>query len=54
MTTDRASGDPLAAGLSDHPYEPGPRAADVLADLGVDLAELQAERRSRRPLLLFC
>jgi DNA-binding transcriptional ArsR family regulator len=52
--TDRATGDPLAAGLSDHPYQLGPGAADVLAGLGVDLAGLQAERRSRRPLLRFC
>lgn len=50
---DRRPGDPLAAPLAEHPYELGPRADAVLAELGVDLAALRAAH-SRRPLLRFC
>ncbi len=53
-TTVRRAGDRLAATLPTHPYQLGPAASDVLADLGVDLPELQAAPRSARPLLRFC
>lgn len=51
--TTRRPADPLAAQLADHPYELGPRAEAVLAELGVDLAALSTSR-SGRPLLRFC
>jgi DNA-binding transcriptional ArsR family regulator len=51
--TRRREQDPLSAQLREHPYEIGPDAAPVLAELGVDLADV---RRSggQRPLLRFC
>jgi DNA-binding transcriptional ArsR family regulator len=48
---ERADGDRPAAPVPVHPYQLGPAAASVLAELGVDLAEVQA---SRRPPLRFC
>ncbi|MGH8962217.1 MAG: ArsR/SmtB family transcription factor [Jatrophihabitantaceae bacterium] len=53
-STERASGDGLAAPLREHPYRLGPNALDVFAAIGVDLAALQAGPRGRRPLLRFC
>lgn len=52
-TTARGSGDRLSAPLAAHPYELGPRAAEVFGSLGVDLPALTAAR-ARRPLLRFC
>lgn len=51
--TRRRPGDALSAPLAEHPYALGPRAQPVFAGLGVDVAELSADR-SRRPLLRFC
>jgi DNA-binding transcriptional ArsR family regulator len=53
-TTRRRPADRLAAALPTHPYELGPAARSVLADLGVDLPALLAAPRSARPLLRFC
>ena len=50
----RVAGDPLAAGMPEHPYELGPHANHVLADLGIDLKTLREEPKSRRPTLRFC
>ncbi|WP_328394672.1 ArsR/SmtB family transcription factor [Nocardia sp. NBC_00416] len=49
--TERAAGDRLAAPVAEHTYRLGPAATPVLAELGVDLAEV---RGRRRPLLRFC
>lgn len=49
--TQRGDGDRLAAPMPVHPYQLGPDATSVLAELGVDLAEVQA---ARRPPLRFC
>jgi DNA-binding transcriptional ArsR family regulator len=51
--TRRRTTDPLSSQLHEHPYELGPTAAPVLAELGVDL---DAVRRGggQRPLLRFC
>lgn len=52
--TRRRAGDPLAAALPEHPYQLGPAARTVLAELGVDLPALLAAPHSARPLLRFC
>lgn len=51
--TRRRDHDPLSSQLREHPYELGPDAAPVLAELGVDL---DAVRRGsgQRPLLRVC
>jgi DNA-binding transcriptional ArsR family regulator len=51
--TRRRSADPISEPLPTHPYSVGPRAGEVLHGLGVDLAQLEAQR-TRRPLLRFC
>ncbi|HEY3561596.1 MAG TPA: helix-turn-helix transcriptional regulator [Kribbella sp.] len=48
--TERRPDDPLAQQLPDGPYDLGPNADEVFAELGVDLAD----QHSRRPLLRFC
>lgn len=52
--TGRRPGEPLAAQVAHPPYELGPAADEVLGAIGVDLPELLADRRSRRPLLRSC
>ncbi|MBF6175147.1 ArsR/SmtB family transcription factor [Nocardia blacklockiae] len=49
--TVRAQDDPISAPLRDHPYQLGPNAEPLFAELGVDLS---AAERGRRPLLRFC
>jgi DNA-binding transcriptional ArsR family regulator len=52
--TGRREGERYAAPVPHHPYELGPAARPVLADLGVDLDALLAAPRRTRPLLRFC
>lgn len=62
--TDRLRGDDRSGPVRNHPYVLGPKAAEVLGDLGVDLDALRDptsgdprslnRSRSRRPLLRFC
>ncbi len=49
--TERAQGDRLSAPVREHPYELGPAADPVFAELGVNLDSV---RGARRPLLRFC
>ncbi|RDI59017.1 ArsR/SmtB family transcription factor [Nocardia pseudobrasiliensis] len=49
--TERAQGDRLSAPVREHPYELGPAADPVFAELGVNLDSV---RDARRPLLRFC
>jgi len=51
--TRRREHDALSAPLHEHPYELGPEAGPVLAELGVDLDGVRRDR-SQRPLLRFC
>ncbi len=48
---ERRPDDPLAQQLADGPYQLGPSATEVFAELGV---ELQSQGSSRRRLLRFC
>jgi DNA-binding transcriptional ArsR family regulator len=51
VSTHRRAGDRISAPLREHPYTLGPRAAEVLGELGVDV---EAAAAGRRPLLKFC
>jgi DNA-binding transcriptional ArsR family regulator len=53
-TVDRAADDRLASAVREDRYELGPKAADVFGDLGVDVAALERDRPTRRPMLRFC
>jgi DNA-binding transcriptional ArsR family regulator len=50
-TTERRPQDRLSAPMAEHPYELGPKAEQVFAELDVDVDEV---RRRRRPLLKIC
>jgi DNA-binding transcriptional ArsR family regulator len=52
--TSRRDGERYAAPVPHHPYQLGPAARPVLADLGVDLDALRDASHRTRPLLRFC
>jgi DNA-binding transcriptional ArsR family regulator len=51
--TERGPSDQLSSPVAVHPYQLGPTAADVFAELGVDVAAVES-RSARRPVLRFC
>ncbi|MBO0728743.1 MAG: helix-turn-helix transcriptional regulator, partial [Acidimicrobiaceae bacterium] len=52
--TSRRDADRYSAPVPHHPYDLGPRARPVLADLGVNLDALLDAPRASRPVLRFC
>ncbi|PRZ43431.1 ArsR family transcriptional regulator [Antricoccus suffuscus] len=50
----RRTGDRLSAPVAHHPYQLGSNAPSVLERFGVDLAGLQNDETTRRPLMKFC